>query len=127
MWDMLIITLREGIEAFLIVAIAAAYLRKTGREALLSAVWAGTAGALATSLRIGGWLLEYAVQPIYEGWLAAVAAALVISMAIYMNGAGKRMGQEIGARIDAAALKPGAGAWLGVFLFVVLMVSREGV
>jgi len=127
MWDMLIITLREGIEAFLIVAIAAAYLRKTGREALLSAVWAGTAVALATSLGIGGWLLEYAVQPIYEGWLAAVAAALVISMAIYMNGAGKRMGTEIGTRIDAAALSPGAGAWIGVFLFVVLMIAREGV
>ncbi len=127
MTDMLIITLREGVEAFLIVAIAAAYLRKTGREALLTAVWSGTAVAVAVSVAIGGWLLEYAVQPIYEGWLAAVAAVLVISMALYMNSAGKRMGAEIGARIGAAALKPGAGAWLGVFLFVVLMISREGV
>jgi high-affinity iron transporter len=127
MGDMLVITLREGIEAFLIVAIAAACLRKTGRESLLSAVWAGTAVALAISLGVGGWLLEYAVQPIYEGWLAAVAAALVVSMAIYMNSAGKRMGAEIGAHIDAAALRPGRGAWLGVFLFVVLMIAREGV
>jgi high-affinity iron transporter len=125
MTDMLIIALREGIEAFLIVAIAAAYLRKTGREALLSAVWAGTAVALVVSVAVGGWLLEYAVQPIYEGMLAAVAAVLVISMAFYMNGAGKRMGAVIGARIDAAALRP--GAWLGVFLFVVLMIGREGV
>jgi high-affinity iron transporter len=127
MGDMLVITLREGIEAFLIVAIAAAYLRKTGRETLLTAVWAGTAVALAISVAVGGWLLEYAVQPLYEGWLAAVAAVLVISMAIYMNGAGKRMDAEIGARIDAATLKPGAGAWLGIFLFVVLMITREGV
>jgi high-affinity iron transporter len=127
MGEMLVITLREGIEAFLIVAIAAAYLRKTGREALLSAVWAGTAIALAISIGVGGWLLEYAVQPIYEGWLAAVAAVLVISMAVYMNGAGKRMGAEISARIDAESLKPGAGAWMGVFLFVVLMIAREGV
>ena len=127
MGDMLVITLREGIEAFLIVAIAAAYLRKTGRAALLPAVWAGTAVALVLSAGVGGFLLEYAVQPLYEGWLAAVAAILVISMAIYMHGAGKLMGAEIGARIDAAALKPGAGAWLGVFLFVVLMITREGV
>jgi len=127
MTDMLIITLREGIEAFLIVAIAAAYLRKTGRAALLPAVWAGTVTALLLSLAVGGWLLEYAVQPIYEGMLAAVAAVLVVSMAIYMNGAGKRMGSEIGARIDAASQKPGAGAWLGVFLFVVFMIAREGV
>ena len=127
MGNILVITLREGIEAFLIVAIAAAYLRKTGRESLLPAVWAGTAVALALSVAVGGWLLEYAVQPIYEGWLAAIAAAMVISMAIYMNGAGKRMGREIGAHIDAAAAKPGIGAWLGVFLFVVLMIAREGV
>lgn len=127
MTDMLIITLREGIEAFLIVAIAAAYLRKTGRAALLPAVWSGTAAALLASAAVGGWLLEYAVQPIWEGWLAAIAAVLVVSMALYMNGAGKRMGAEIGRRIDAAALRPGAGAWLGVFLFVVLMVAREGV
>jgi high-affinity iron transporter len=127
MGDMLVITLREGIEAFLIVAIAAAYLRKTGREALLPAVWAGTGVALVISVGVGGWLLEYAVQPLYEGWLAAAAAVLVISMAIYMNGAGKRMGAQIGARIDAAALRPGAGAWLGIFLFVVLMITREGV
>lgn len=127
MGDMLVITLREGIEAFLIVAIAAAYLRKTGREALLPAVWAGTGVALALSVAVGGWLLEYAVQPIYEGWLAAIAAVLVISMALYMNGAGKRMGAEIGRKIDAAALKPGPGAWLGVFLFVAFMIAREGV
>jgi high-affinity iron transporter len=127
MGDMLIITLREGIEAFLIVAIAAAYLRKTGREALLPAVWAGTGVALALSIAVGGWLLEYAVQPIWEGWLAAVAAALVISMAVYMSSAGKRMGKEIGERLEIAAVKPGAGAWLAVFLFVVLMVAREGV
>ena len=43
MGQMLVVTLREGIEMFLIVAIAAAYLRKTGREALLPAVWWGTA------------------------------------------------------------------------------------
>jgi high-affinity iron transporter len=124
---MLVITLREGIEAFLIVAIAATYLRKTGRQALLPAVWAGTAAALALSVAIGGWLLQYAVQPIYEGLLAAVAAVLVVTMALYMNGAGKRMNADIGDRLDAAAVKPGAAAWLGVFLFVVLMIGREGV
>jgi len=127
MTDMLVITFREGIEAFLIVAIAAMYLRKTGRAALLPAVWAGTAAALALSVAVGGWLLQYPVQPVYEGALAAVAAVLVISMAIYMNGAGKRMGAHIGEQLDAAAVRPGAGAWLGVFLFVVLMISREGV
>ena len=36
------------------------------------------------------------------------------------------MRTEIGARIEAAASRSGAGAWLGVFLFTVLMITREG-
>lgn len=127
MGDMLVITLREGVEAFLIVAIAAAYLRKTGRTALLPAVWWGVSAAVAVSIVTGAWLLDAALAPVYEGWMALAAAVLVISMAVYMQGAGKRMAREIGERLEAAALKAGAGAWLGVFLFVLLMVGREGV
>ena len=36
------------------------------------------------------------------------------------------MRAEIGARHRAAAQRPGAGAWLGVFLFTLLMITREG-
>ncbi len=46
MLETLVIALREGIEAFLIVAITLAYLRKTGRAALASAVYTGTGLAL---------------------------------------------------------------------------------
>jgi high-affinity iron transporter len=126
MGQMLIVTLREGIEAFLIVAIAAAYLRKTGRTALLPAVWWGTAVALSLSLVLGVFLAEFAVIPLYEGLLALVAAALVLSMVIYMLRAARRMRSEIGEKLEAAAQRPGRGAWLGVFLFVVLMITREG-
>ena len=51
MGQMMLVTLREGIEMFLIVAIAATYLRKTGRAALLPAVRWGTATAIAASER----------------------------------------------------------------------------
>ena len=126
MGQMLVVTLREGIEMFLIVAIAAAYLRKTGRTGLLPAVWWGTAAALIASAVLGIWLAEVAVLPIWEGVLASVAAVLVISMVVYMLKAAKRMRSDIGARIEAAAQRPGAGAWAGVFLFTVLMITREG-
>jgi len=126
MGQMLVVTLREGIEMFLIVAIAAAYLRKTGRDALLSAVWWGAASAVAASIVLGVWLAEVAVQPFWEGVLALVAAVLVVSMVIYMLKAAKRMRTDIGARIEAVAARPGGGAWLGVFLFTLLMITREG-
>lgn len=126
MGQILLVTLREGIEMFLIVAIAAAYLRKTGRAALLPAVAWGSAAAVALSLVLGVWLAEVAVTPKAESILALLAAVLVISMVVYMLSAAKHLRRDIGARLEAAAERPGAGAWLGVFLFVVFMITREG-
>jgi len=124
MLQMLVFTLREGIEAFLIVAIAATYLRKTGRAPLLPAVWWGTTVAVLLSLVLGVFLAETAVQPIWEGLLALVAAAFVISMVVYMLKHAKQLRGEMGARLEAAAQT--TGAWIGVFLVVLLMVTREG-
>src|SRR5438094_10273096 len=126
MGQVLLVPLREGIEMFLIVAIAAAYLRKTGRAALLSAVTWGTVAAVLASVVLGVWLAEVAVLPKWESLLALVAAVLVVSMVIYMLHAAKQMRRHIGARLEAAAQRPGSAAWLGVFAFVVLMITREG-
>ena len=126
MEQMLIVTLREGIEMFLIVAIAAAYLRKTGRAVLLPAVWSGAATAIIVSTVLGVWLAEVAVLPLHQGVLALVAAALVISMVIYMLKAARRMRADIGARLEAASQRAGKAAWLGIFAFTVLMITREG-
>ena len=126
MGQMLVVTLREGIEMFLIVAIAAAYMRKTGRTALLPAVWWGTAAAVVVSAVLGVWLAEVAVLPVWQGVLASIAAVLVVTMVIYMLKAAKHMRAEIGARIEAAVQRPGAWAWLGIFFFTVLMITREG-
>ena len=126
MGQTLLVTLREGIEMFLIVAIAAAYLRKTGRAVLLSAVAWGSITAIGASLLLGVWLAETAVTPKAESILALVAAVLVISMVVYMLSAAKHLRREIGARLEAAAGRTGPGAWLGVFVFVVFMITREG-
>ena len=124
MGQMMLVTLREGIEMFLIVAIAATYLRRTGRASLLSAVAWGASVAVAVSIILGVWLAETAVTPKAESFLALVAAILVISMVIYMLSAAKHLRREIGERLEAAATGP--SAWLAVFLFVVLMITREG-
>jgi len=126
MGQILLVTLREGIEMFLIVAIAAAYLRKTGRAALLRAVAWGTGTAVLVSVVLGVWLAEVAVTPKWESLLALVAAVLVISMVIYMLRAAKEMRRHIGERLEAAAQRTDRAAWLAVFLFVVFMITREG-
>src|SRR5262245_4416138 len=116
MGQMVLVTLREGIEMFLIVAIAGAYLRKTGRGALLSAVGWGSAAAIAISVILGTWLAEVAVLPKWEALLALVAAVLVISMVVYMLRAARHLRHNIGVQLEAAAAKPARGAWIGVFL-----------
>jgi high-affinity iron transporter len=126
MGQMLMVTLREGIEAFLIVAMAATYLRKTGRGALLPALAWGTGSAVLLSGVLGVFLAEWAVVPLHEGILALVAAVLVLSMVAVMLRAAKHMRAEISARLEAAAVHPGGGAWLGVFLFALIMITREG-
>ena len=110
MGQMLVVTLREGIEMFLIVAIAVAYLRKTGRDQLLSAVGWGAGAAVVASTVLGVWLAETVVTPFWSGVLTLVAAAMVIGMVIYMLRAAKRMSADIGARLEAAAARPGAAA-----------------
>ena len=126
MLQMFVITLREGIEAFLIVAIALAYLRKSGRDTLVPAVFWGTGAGITLSLMLGIKLAEFAVQPFWEGILALVAVVLVTSMVIYMLRTAKHLRTEIGAKLETAAQKAGAAAWLGVFAFTVLMITREG-
>ncbi len=121
-----VITLREGLEAFLIVAISLAYLKKTGRGELARAVHWGIAVSVAISVA-GGVLLERAAnQSLYEGVLALVAAVLVASLTAHMWRVAKRMKREIEGRLEQSALKVGAAAFLGVFFFTLLMITREG-
>jgi high-affinity iron transporter len=126
MLQALVITLREGLEAFLIVAISLAYLRKSGRHALTSAVHWGIAAAIVVSA-LGGYLLFNAAnQEWLEGPLALAAAVSVTWMVIHMWRAGRHMKGDIEGRLRASSAKPGVAAFVGVFLFTLLMVSREG-
>jgi high-affinity iron transporter len=121
-----VITLREGLEAFLIVAISLAYLKKTGRHALLPAVHWGIAVSVLLSIGAGVLLAQANNQALWEGVLALTAALLVASLTMHMWRAGKRMKKEIEGRLEASSLKIGRAAFLGVFGFTLLMITREG-
>ena len=121
-----IITLREGLEAFLIVAISLAYLRKTGRDRLVPAVHWGIGISIAISIA-AAWLFSKASnQALWEGILALTAAVLVATLIVHMWRHGKRLKREIETRLESSALRIGTKAFIGVFLFTVLMITREG-
>jgi high-affinity iron transporter len=120
------ITLREGLEAFLIVAISLAYLRKTGRDRLVPAVHWGIGLSIVISIGAAYLFSRASNQALWEGILALVAAVLVATLIVHMWRHGKRLKREIETRLEASALQLGTKAWLGVFLFTVLMITREG-
>src|SRR5262245_55414996 len=121
-----VLTLREGLEAFLIIAISLAYLKKTGREGLIPAVHWGIAVSVVVSIIAGILLGRAGNQALWEGTLAIVAAVLVASLTVHMWRAGKRMKREIENRLEASSIKAGGAAFLGVFGFTLLMITREG-
>ena len=121
-----VITLREGLEAFLIVAISLAYLRKSGRGELIPAVHWGIGVSILMSIG-AAWLFQRASnQALWEGVLALVAAVLVASLIVHMWRHAKRLKREIEGKLQESALKSGAAAFGGVFMFTLLMISREG-
>jgi high-affinity iron transporter len=121
-----VITLREGLEAFLIVAISLAYLKKSDRAELVPAVRWGI--GLAVLLSIGAAELFYraANQALWEGVLAIAAAVSVTSLTIHMWRAARRIKHDIEGHLRASTMKTGAAAFAGVFLFTLLMITREG-
>ncbi len=121
-----VITLREGLEAFLIVAISLAYLRKSGRHQLIPAVHWGIGVALVVSVGAATLFQRASNQALWEGVLALVAAVLVATLIVHMWRHAKRLKKEIESHLESSALKVGAKAAAGVFLFTLLMITREG-
>jgi high-affinity iron transporter len=122
-----VIVLREGFEAFLIVAITLAYLQKTGRARLVPAVYAGVAFSVLTSGILGYQLLQGVNQALWEGLFGIVAAVLVTTLVVHMWRTAPQLKQIMHHRIEeiAAGRTPWA-AWLGIFAFTTVMITREG-
>lgn len=126
MLETMLITFREGLEAFLIVAITLSYLIKTGRFNLVRPVWAGVLVALLVSATTGWHVAELAGEPVWEGTLALIAGVLVASLTVYVMRTAKTIRQDIHSRIEKHAAQEGALAEIGIFAFTVLMIAREG-
>jgi FTR1 family protein len=121
-----VIALREGVEAALVIAIAVAYLRKIGRDHLLPAVYKAFGAAVFASF-----LVAFALYRVdmtterYEGPVLLASAFFVLSMVLWMNHHAKGLKGEIETRLQQGGASH-ASQW-GIFLFVFLMIFREGV
>ena len=123
----ILVALREGVEAALVVGIVLVYLNRTGRRALKGYVWTGVALACLASIgfAVGLQLLNISEDG-FEGLLMLVASALVVTMIIWMNHVARTLRKEIEQRIEAYAQKSTRAAGWGVGAFVFMMVVREG-
>jgi high-affinity iron transporter len=120
-----IITLREGVEAALIVGITLAYLAKIGRNDLRKSVYVALGGAFAGSIGVAVVLARTKWnQDVFEGWIMLAAAFFVVTMIIFMMKTGRKLKGQIEGKVGLLA---GEGSYLGLFFFVFLMVLREGV
>ncbi len=125
MLEAFIITLREGVEAALIVGITLAYLAKIGRPELRKSVYAALAAAFLGSIGFAILLSRLNWnQDIFEGWVMLAAAFFVITMVVFMMRTGRKMKGDIENKLGLMARE---GSWLGLFAFVFLMILREGV
>ena len=122
-----LIALREGVEAALVVGIILVYLSRTGRQHLAKFAWYGVAAATALSLAVAIALERWQIsEDGFEGVLLLVAAFFVVTMIVWMNRVARHLKKDIEQKVEAYAARAGNAAGWGIFLFVFLMVVREG-
>src|SRR5262245_44456794 len=126
-----LIMLREGIEAALIVGIAAGYLKQTGAIRLIPAVWVGTLSAALICL-VAGIALNFASaefpqreQELFEAIVGLAAVILLTSMVFWMRKAARSLKSNLQHSIDAALQghRNRGFALVGIAFFA---VAREG-
>lgn len=126
----LLITLREGLEAALIVGIILAYLSKTGNRDKFGVVWFGVGLSVVMSLVVGAGIflsageLEGRAEELFEGTAMLTAAGVLTYMIFWMRKQAINIRAHLQAQIHTA-LETGSLVALGVLAFVA--VGREGI
>lgn len=133
-----VITLREGVEAALVVGIVMAYLKQADRTSLNRWVFGGIGVGLLVSVLVGvgfnrlmAWLQSsdqpYAtvVEPLLETTFGVVAIALLSWMLVWMTQQAKGLKAEVQGAVDDALEQSGGAGW-AIFTLILIAVLREG-
>ncbi len=126
----LLIGLREGLEASLIVGILIAYLVKIDLRSRIKTIWTGVLSAVAFSLIVGigvgltsESLTEFA-EKFFAGTMSFIAVGFVTGMIFWMRAAAKGLAKNLRTQVDSALIGGGAFS-LAALAFAA--VAREGV
>ncbi len=125
-----LLSLREGLEAALIIGIVLGALRKIRRTDLAPALWLGTLAATGISvlaailLTLFGLSLEGSAEKIYEGITMFLAAGILTWMIFWMSGQARNMKGELENGVNKAAVSSGKSS---IYWLAFVAVVREGV
>ena len=133
-----LITLREGVEAALVVGIVLACLKKAEQSQLNSWVYAGIGVGIAASALVGiffSWGIqgltasypqyESVIKPVMEGVFSLVAIAFLSWMLVWMTQQAKFMKAEVEGLVTAVIQRENGAGW-GIFSLILIAVLREG-
>lgn len=133
-----VITLREGVEAALVVGIVMAYLKQADRTALNRWVFGGIGVGVLISVLVGvgfnrlmAWLQASdqpsatVVEPLLETTFGMVAIALLSWMLVWMTQQAKGLKAEVQGAVDQALEQSGGAGW-AIFTLILIAVLREG-
>jgi high-affinity iron transporter len=130
MLSSLLITLREGLEAALIIGIILAYLARTDHREAFQAVWLGTGLAIAASLIAGvtvyfsAGALEGRGEELFEGAAMLTAAGVLTWMIFWMRKQAADIKRHLHAQIQSSLR---SGSSLGLIGLAFIAVAREGI
>jgi len=124
-----LLTFREALEAALIVAIVASYLKKIGKQELNKYLYQGAIAAIGTSVLLGLAILAVygglggGSAEIFEGVASLTATVVLTYMILWMARHAQTIKSELEQKVEIAIT---SGQLLGIVFLSFIAVFREG-